>query len=240
MNKFFFKYKNQIIIVNLLFIIISPFLFTRSGYVDFTKTGNIGDTIGGITAPFINILNAFLIYLTFKEQQKANNSLQTELENSKNIEKQRLSNIRKLVIYDLEFIIKPELEKLKSEIQKYILIVNPNKISLVSIYVDLNDNRFKSNSFLDYGQIFIKNAEDLNLLFKIYNRISFIYNQSPSQLSIKYPTDANSKIFINLKKKKKTLIIQNNLNKKIIDLKKLTNLINSVISNINQLIADYK
>jgi hypothetical protein len=34
----------------------------------FTSTGQIGDTIGGITAPFIGVLNALLLYFTIKKQ----------------------------------------------------------------------------------------------------------------------------------------------------------------------------
>ena len=187
MNNLFLKYKNHIIITNLLFIVISPFLFTRSGYIDFTHTGNIGDTIGGITAPFINILNAFLIYITFKEQQKANNTLQLEIDITNDREKERLLNIKKLIIFDLEFIIKPELNKLKSEIEEFVLTADPMKINIFNNHVDLNDSRFKSITFIDYGKIFIKKPEDLSSLFNIYNRISFIYNQSPALLTAKIP-----------------------------------------------------
>ncbi len=36
------------------------------------NTGNVGDTIGGITAPFIGLLNAILVYMAFKQQSLAN------------------------------------------------------------------------------------------------------------------------------------------------------------------------
>ena len=53
--------------------IIAPWLLTRdwSG-IDFTETGQIGDTIGGLTAPFLNLLSVTLLYLTLKEQIKIN------------------------------------------------------------------------------------------------------------------------------------------------------------------------
>lgn len=35
--------------------------------VDFTSTGNIGDTIGGITSPFIALIGSILIYLSFRQ-----------------------------------------------------------------------------------------------------------------------------------------------------------------------------
>ena len=42
---------------------------------DFSGSGQIGDTIGGITAPFFNLIAAILIFLSFREQTKANEYL---------------------------------------------------------------------------------------------------------------------------------------------------------------------
>ncbi|MBS1633852.1 MAG: hypothetical protein JST10_14915 [Bacteroidetes bacterium] len=56
-------------------IALMPYLFTRNALyesLNFTNTGNIGDTIGGITAPFLSLLGAILVYLSFQEQVKAN------------------------------------------------------------------------------------------------------------------------------------------------------------------------
>jgi len=57
---------------------------------DFSTTGQIGDTIGGVTAPIINILGAFLVYISFREQVRANR-LQTLALNE---EKERNENTR--------------------------------------------------------------------------------------------------------------------------------------------------
>lgn len=38
------------------------------------KTARIGDTIGGITAPFIGVITSVLLYITFREQQRFNNA----------------------------------------------------------------------------------------------------------------------------------------------------------------------
>lgn len=57
--------------------IIAPTLLTQPAYCelfDFTKTGGIGDTIGGITAPILGFVSIFLLYETFREQQKFNRS----------------------------------------------------------------------------------------------------------------------------------------------------------------------
>ena len=39
---------------------------------DFTNTGQIGDTIGGITAPIIGLVSIILLYITFREQREFN------------------------------------------------------------------------------------------------------------------------------------------------------------------------
>ena len=57
----------------LLFIIV--FFLTRESYfstLDYSNTGQIGDTFGGITAPFIGVSGAILTFLAFFMQLKAN------------------------------------------------------------------------------------------------------------------------------------------------------------------------
>lgn len=60
----------------LFLLVVSPWLFTRFHIFDWLvfsdKTGVIGDTIGGITAPFLNLAGAVLIYLSFSQQMEAN------------------------------------------------------------------------------------------------------------------------------------------------------------------------
>lgn len=73
MNKFFELLKRNIewvIIITLVLTIISPFIFTRVTFsnIGFSETGPIGDTIGGLTAPFLNFLGIILLYLTLREQ----------------------------------------------------------------------------------------------------------------------------------------------------------------------------
>lgn len=53
-----------------IFALIAPIVFTRTGLasLDFSKTGQIGDTIGGTTAPIIGILSVLLLFYTLWEQ----------------------------------------------------------------------------------------------------------------------------------------------------------------------------
>ena len=55
-----------------IYLIIKPAIWDA---YDLTDTGQIGDTIGGITAPFINLLGAVLVFISFLEQNKANKIL---------------------------------------------------------------------------------------------------------------------------------------------------------------------
>ncbi len=76
------KPKCFLIIGTILIIVISPILFTLPSifkFMDFSESGQIGDTIGGITSPFINLLGAILVYLSFSEQINANKTQQQAL-----------------------------------------------------------------------------------------------------------------------------------------------------------------
>ena len=45
-----------------------------------TETGVIGDSIGGMTAPFFGLLNAIIVYLAFQQQIRANEIQKQALE----------------------------------------------------------------------------------------------------------------------------------------------------------------
>ena len=62
-------------IIVILFSFVSPWIFTSassSEIFDFTNTGQIGDTIGGIINPFIALAGVLLTFLAFYMQIKAN------------------------------------------------------------------------------------------------------------------------------------------------------------------------
>jgi len=81
------------LIVGILFVILSPFIFTRPfGVFNFTDTGTIGDTIGGITAPITSLLGSILVYFALKAQIDANKLIQDQIEGQKNEELIRKKN----------------------------------------------------------------------------------------------------------------------------------------------------
>ncbi len=65
-----------IILAGLLigFSFIAPILFVQESSLnfDFTNTGEIGDTIGGIMSPFIALAAVFVTFLAFYIQYQAN------------------------------------------------------------------------------------------------------------------------------------------------------------------------
>lgn len=78
------NYIGTFILVFSILIFIAPKLFTLPGVdcFDFSETGQIGDTIGGITAPFLGFLSVLLLYITLKEQQEFNKTQQFINENN--------------------------------------------------------------------------------------------------------------------------------------------------------------
>lgn len=74
-----------VLFVGILCAVLAPIIFTQSlnwcNSFDFTidNKGDIGDAIGGITAPIVGIMGAFLVYLALKEQVKANTLIQEQL-----------------------------------------------------------------------------------------------------------------------------------------------------------------
>ena len=68
-----------IILIGCILIIIAPSILTLPWRdkvlglnTNFKSTGQIGDTIGGITAPIIGLISIWLLYRTFREQREFN------------------------------------------------------------------------------------------------------------------------------------------------------------------------
>jgi hypothetical protein len=69
--------------IGIIAIIFMPFLLTLEFFherFNFSETGQIGDTIGGITAPFLNLVGAFLVFYALKAQVKANELVQRQID----------------------------------------------------------------------------------------------------------------------------------------------------------------
>jgi hypothetical protein len=69
-------------IIGLLILCLLPFLLTRKdiSFLDYTTTGQIGDTIGGIAGPVIALIASLLTFLAFWIQVKANKAQTTQFD----------------------------------------------------------------------------------------------------------------------------------------------------------------
>ena len=102
-----------ILIIGVILTLVSPYFLTRSaGLIDFSNTGSIGDTIGGITSPIVSLIGSLLVYYALKAQIDANAIIQQQLNDQKVAEYDRkivtyLSeqlNMIRTDINDLEFV----------------------------------------------------------------------------------------------------------------------------------------
>lgn len=82
--------KIEYIIVGIIFLLVgSVWMFTRPAFADaLSDKGTIGDAIGGITAPIVNLIGATLVYFSFLAQVKANNMQWEQLREEKERNKQ--------------------------------------------------------------------------------------------------------------------------------------------------------
>ena len=70
-------YQHVLFWIGILGVFITPVLFTRPylkdwSIFDFSQTGSIGDTIGGITAPIVGLISIILLWWTLQARLKFN------------------------------------------------------------------------------------------------------------------------------------------------------------------------
>jgi hypothetical protein len=73
----------RVLVLGMIGMLIAPFLFTRKGYISFAETGQIGDTIGGITAPITSLVGSVLVFLALRAQVLANKVTQEQIREHK-------------------------------------------------------------------------------------------------------------------------------------------------------------
>lgn len=72
-SKFSWTIVETMLCIGAISIVFAPLLFTKGFPLNsFLQTGQIGDTIGGITAPITGLLGAWLVYKALKAQIDAN------------------------------------------------------------------------------------------------------------------------------------------------------------------------
>lgn len=105
----------------LIFSFIAPALFVGKAItpeLDFSKTGPIGDTIGGIMNPFIALVGILLTFLAFYMQIKANQEQRRLFVKGLEAEKNKNEELeRKDVLYKLELVAN-DLDSILSDIKE--------------------------------------------------------------------------------------------------------------------------
>ena len=72
----------MVLIAGVICILTAPLLFIMSGY-SLTETGDMGDTIGGTTAPISSLVGSILVFLALKGQIVANKITQKQISDQK-------------------------------------------------------------------------------------------------------------------------------------------------------------
>lgn len=110
------KWETIVLVGLVVLAFCAPFLFTQFSIgPSFENTGEIGDTIGGLTAPFINLAAAFLVFKSFTAQIRANiYQQQNHDEQIKEIRKEQFLSSLQYLFEDIEKTIKKEEEKYSS------------------------------------------------------------------------------------------------------------------------------
>ena len=165
----------------LLFSCLAPILFTNYySFWDFTETGQIGDTIGGIMNPFIAIGGVFMTFLAFYMQIRANKIQREQFQNTlkKNIVDEKVDCYYKLKLLklDIERIIK-DIDSRTDNIQAFIkqeddilLKTNTLKRSLLNHY----DRVLRIDRLSVYKGFEIFLNDDKEWINKFYNLFSIL------------------------------------------------------------------
>lgn len=81
-----------------------PALLTSGSVIDFTETGQIGDTIGGIMGPVVAMIAAYLTFIAFWVQKQANEAQRQDIKVERfNANFYNLLNIHEQITSSLEF-----------------------------------------------------------------------------------------------------------------------------------------
>lgn len=125
---------------------IAPYFLTNFSILDFTGTGEIGDTLGGIMNPFIAIAGVIVTYLAFYMQYKANQYQREQFEIQLTKEKEQF---RQELDLQKEQFLKNQFENQFYEMLR-VHRENVNDLTYKEVYIDLDNI---NNSFITKNDI---------------------------------------------------------------------------------------
>jgi hypothetical protein len=158
----------------LIFVFTLPYAIVNiyiSKSTDYSSTGPIGDTIGGITAPIVNLISALLVFLAFRAQIQANEIVRKQLRSER---KRRDEDINDAILRRRYDIMTKELNNLYytdnlNRLHTGIESIQPGLIQLA--------NFFHDESSLE-SQKYIKELNDIITMLKAIH--SDLYNKKVS------------------------------------------------------------
>lgn len=180
-----------VFLVFILIVIILPRLFigtAKIGIFDNFKPNEIGDAIGGMTAPIIGSFSAFLVYIAFREQVIANKILKEE--NTHNTINRYINLIEYIKQDTLSISYQPQT--------KENTIIGINAIEHIFTLLNIIDfhraNDFLKNNYEDIIRIYLLSINildaidklDVNTNEKIFliNKLSFLKSKIPNNIEI--------------------------------------------------------
>ena len=135
------KQSKILFLFGILLVVLVPIVLTQFSFLfDFTDTGQIGDTIGGITSPITNLIGAILVYYAFLVQLDANKLIFQQIQEEK--AEQKISKNREYVFEIFKF--------LKEEFYSFTIT---------------GDKRIGSGSEYQYVLVEYKGAEAMEKMF---------------------------------------------------------------------------
>lgn len=182
------KHMGWVTLLVILGALAAPTIFTMSGFECFNKTttGQIGDTIGGTTAPFWGFLSVILLYLTFREQQDFNREQQRFNREQLNSNRdQQAFNREQLNFnktqqaasdYDILMKIRDNISNLSNNLEVNITCQNPwNKFSLKGAsHIDELRSTLYPNNHIDeteFDKLYKNVIEIAELCLLYYNLV---------------------------------------------------------------------
>lgn len=144
----------KIVVLLLIISIISPYILTRESFVgiSFEGKGEIGDVIGGTTAPFINLIAAILVFVSFRQQVAAN-------ENQTDVNEVLMKTTNHAYI-----------EKLYNDV-----ITSHNYLGSDQIFRPLNNSLDRLFNFpLDKINVDISDDIDYSRIYNLLNSVEFL------------------------------------------------------------------
>lgn len=178
-ESFIERHASVILVIGLLCIVFAPIILI---FFNLKLAGKIGDSIDGITSPFVGILGVVLVYISFIAQQRANKNQWDFIRN-----KDKIEYLDKCQIEILEHIKCFEnRNKLKKYTNKFVQLLN-SEISNFSYYQKNYLFELKLIIFLNLFSVFCSDIKASKLEKEIkelyFNRLYLVSIDIREELS---------------------------------------------------------